>query len=133
MKSTIIPKDIQIYVFKSKWFKTIILEYKENKIWFNIDKNWELKINKEDRVALGKGLIIRLIKRGIETIKLGHRKEYTIEDGRPVLKEKEILMGTRKYKIPKDMSVTVTGNKIECWGKNVTDMDIFIESIKKWS
>ena len=98
MKSIVIPKDIEIYVFKSKWFKTVILEYKEkeSKIWFNINKDIELKINKESRVLISKGLTIRLIERGIKTLKLGYIKEYILEDIRPQIKGRELILGKGK-------------------------------------
>jgi hypothetical protein len=29
------------------------------------------------------------------------------------------------------MSITLKGNKLECWGKNKTEMHIFLELLKK--
>ena len=143
MKSEYIPKDIEIYILKSKdlsiGIKTIIIKYKKEKIWFNISWETDIKIIELDRLIIGKGLLINLINKGIENIKLGYKKVIILEKGRPSINKvlelgleyEEIKIGRRNIKIPKDMSITLKGNRLECWGKNKTEMNIFLESLKK--
>ena len=124
-----IPKEIELIILKRERIRTIILKYEKRKIWLNTSSMEELE--EERRIIVGKRILINQIRKGIENLKLGYKKGIELKIGRPIIKEGIIIIGTRNYRIPKDMSVRVSGNKIKCWGRNETDIHVFLQNIKK--